>query len=105
MYTNMQHSIQGTKNQYSEGGISACTVLSLEALVKTLCLGCDLSPELVDSILEVGCVYKNSLHVELQEVVEHVERYNKSLELIRPLEDVCDQTSFANLSNHATDAP
>jgi len=65
-------------SQYSYQAPSACTPIAIEAALLLLA-GHDPDTHLVIKALKVGQAYKGHYHLDLEEVVQGVERYNTTM--------------------------
>ncbi len=73
--------IQTVESQYSVSSPSSCTLFAVEASLLLLQRGLYLSTGMLDSILALAGGYKLDTHLDVDEVLLHVERYKVSMQL------------------------
>ena len=89
--------VQGKRNQYNALSVSGCTIFALEAALQIL-LGRKVTSGLVDEIIDIGAEYHLSQHIEIQELLECVNRFSQTVKVdhteVIGLQSIDDVTSF-----------
>ncbi|KAJ3447363.1 hsp20-like chaperones superfamily protein [Anaeramoeba flamelloides] len=71
--------IMSDQNQFTEGGVSSCTINAIEASFRLLGRPKEITKGFIDEIIQIGSLYNSQTHTDFDTLHQNIPRFHNSL--------------------------